>query len=50
MLETFFSGLEWERHCRQMGLAAGVEGEEEGRVWGGAEKRQRVKESDSERV
>lgn len=29
MLKTFFSGLEWERHCHQMGLAAGVEGEEE---------------------
>lgn len=27
MLKTFFSGLEWERHCHQMGLAAGVEGE-----------------------
>lgn len=27
MLKTFFPGL--ERHCHQMGLAAGVEGEEE---------------------
>ncbi len=38
MLKTFFSGLEGERHCHQMGLAAGVEGEEEedggGRVRG----------------
>lgn len=25
MLKTFFSGLEWDRHRHQMGLAAGVE-------------------------
>lgn len=60
MLKTFFSGMEWERHCHQMGLAAGVEGEEEEEEEGGGRARGRrrgkkseewaQKKSDRERV
>ena len=43
MLKTFFSGLEWERHCHQMGLAAGVVGEEKEEEEEEEEERQRVR-------
>lgn len=44
MPKTFFPGLEWKRHCHQMGLAAGVEGRREGKGRARGEKgRQRVK-------
>lgn len=46
MPKTFFSGLEWERHCHQMGLAAGVEGEEGRKSRGGGGRERERRESD----
>lgn len=42
MLKTFFSGLEWDRHRHQMGLAAGVE---RGGGGGGEEEPEREREA-----